>query len=628
MQIFFSQGITILCSQAPDLGALRLLLERHGYVITAMEESSEWPEMQGPCLTLNADSDNKATCWVDICDFPWPDDLGTTGEPTQVTTAHAMGAFGPFAYPGALERAMQVPGYEEATNPARSHRAFVRMRIIRLPLGSDESPDEMMGDPDPLRELPFLIQLAAKVGELPEAGVFFNPNSELLLTFARIHHILSVADEQKTFPLEPFCRYRGCRVDETWSVVDSIGMAQLGLRDFEFAWPGTDVTRQEQIGFMLDLLHYQVDKAAHIAGGHSTDGPKGKIWYAEERAASCMVPPRQVLHWTLADSPPEPPLLAASRAATAATADETSAPPAAAPERETKTETDSGMSAALQELQDKINPWLASRDSIRVRAIAWLRSPEFRNSYYYDAHFPPILQKALQEGTSKKEAAAIWKQVQIFGQQTPDLWNQYQQLGTQGQVWLAVPLMVNPAMKKQPHMLVPCGLVVPVEQTAQDMVLAGLFADAAYSTYVGEEDAGPRPGIARMLANDEYRLFYREMFPPHEINGMQFLYLSVMLRKSWMPPQDLPFVPLLATPGPQGAVVQIPWHIVAGTPPMPGSVEPGRYAELSDPALAGSATASGAPAPKIGCWNIISLIIWIMFGIGIIGGILMKLGIL
>ena len=279
----------------------------------------------------------------------------------------------------------------------------------------------------------------------------------------------------------------------------------------------------------------------------------------------------------------------------------------------------------MRQAHDELAGWLAKRDAIRTRAIAWVRSPQFRTTYYDDAHVPPAFKTALDRETSKKRAAELWQNLQPLGLQSPELWNQYQQLATEGQVWLAVPLMVNPNFKKKANMMLPCGLVVATQQTASEIILAHLFADAAYSTYIGQEDASKHPGTARILANDEFRLFYREMFPAHELHGLQLMYMAIMLRKSWMPPQEIPFVPLLALPGPQGAVIQIPWHVAAGTPPLPGSMEPGRFAEALDP---GAKAGTADPAEKLGCRDIISLIIWLIFGIGILGGILMKLGIL
>ncbi|MFO1483333.1 MAG: DUF4261 domain-containing protein [Verrucomicrobiaceae bacterium] len=617
-QVFFSQCIAVLCSEAPGLAELRLILEREGYTIKADEDVSNWPEMQGAGLTLATDFENGATCWVDICEFPWPDNLGVTGDPTLVTGAHMMGAFGPFAHPGAFERALQAPGYQSTAPDARQHRAFVRFRISNLipaSEGAAEASFASVENANPAWEIAYLLRVAASLRAMPAALAYFNPNSELLLSMQGLADILTFAFEQKTYPIEAVCRVRGCPVDDAWSLVDSIGMEQAGLRDHEFAWANAEVSRQEQLEFLINLLHYQIDHSAPMLSGHTTDGPHNKLWRAEEREASCMIPERKVLHWTMDGSPPEPSILLVS------------APVFLTSDKEDE------VSAEMQEIQAKIQAWLDHRDAIFARAAAWLRSLEFLNCFYDDAHVPLAFKVALEAEMSKKEARETWEQLQYMGQQTPKLWNQYQQLGVQGQIWLAVPLMVNPMFKKEVNTMLPCGVVVATEQTAKDIMLAGLFAHAAYSTYTGESDPKKHPGIARMLANDEFRLFYREMFPVDETQGMRLLYMSIMLRNSWMPPSDVPFIPLLAMPGPHGAVIQIPWHVVMDMPAPPDSVKPGKFAEIGQIDRRADQMVADAKRERYAGfvgklrygWDVFTFICSILFWIGVAAGVIMAI---
>ena len=613
-QAFFSQCIAVLCSEAPGLAELRHILERDGYTIKADEDVSNWPEMQGAGLTLATDFENGASCWVDICDFPWPDDLGVTGEPTLVTGAHMMGSFGPFAHPGAFDRALQAPGYQSAAPEARHHRAFVRFRVSNLMPATPETPEASFAsleNANPAWEIGYLLRAAAALRDLPVALAYFNPNSELLLSMQGLAAILTHSFEVKTFPVEAVCRVRGCPVDDTWSFVDSVGMSQLGLRDHEFAWADVQVSRQEQFQFLMGLLHYQIDEAAPMATGHTTDGPHNKRWRAEERLMPCMDPPRKVLHWTIDGAPPEPAALAL-HSANAKQQDEES--------------------ALIDELSAKLNHWLSQRETIRLRAAAWLRSTEFLKCYYDDAHVPPALKMVMDSELSKKEARETWQNLQSLGQQSPALWNQYQMLGSQGQVWFAVPLMVNPMFKKEVNTMLACGVIVAMEQTPRDVILAGVFSEAAYATYCGESDPKEHPGTARMVANDEFRLFYREMFPLNETQGLRLLYMSVMLRKSWMPPEGIPFIPLLAMPGPKGAVVQIPWHVVTGTPPLPESVQPGRFAEVGELDRQADQIVAQSKQQRYGgfvgalryAWDTLMFILSILFWIGVAIGVVMA----
>lgn len=609
-QIFFSQCVAVLCSEAPGLAELRLILEREGYTIKADEDTSEWPEMQGAGLTLATDFENGATCWVDICEFPWPDELGVTGDPTLVTGAHMMGAFGPFAHPGAFDRALQAPGYQSAAPDARNHRAFVRFRISNLIPASEESAEASFASVENANlawEIAYLLRVAASLREMPVALAYFNPCSELLLSMQGLAETLTFAFEQKTYPVEAVCRVRGCLVDDEWSLVDSIGMEQLGLRDHEFAWADVEFSRKEQLEFLINLLHYQSDHSAPMTTGHTTDGPHDKLWRAEERETSCMVPPRKVLHWTMEGSPQEPDHLAP----TTPTGDG-----AAADERDLTPETN--------EVLARLEAWQPLRDTIRARAINWIRSPAFRTVYYDDAHVPLALKYALEQEMSKRESRELWEKIQFLGMQSPQLWNQYQQLATHGQVWFAVPMMTNPAFNSEIHAMLPCGVIVATEQTSMEILLAGVFAMVAYELYSGG-DRTKFPGTARMMSDDSYRMFYREAFPLEETQGSHFTLMSVLLRNSWMPPEEVPFIPLLVMPGPKGAVIQIPWHIATATPPPPGSMNSGRFADVAKVDRMADKMVGEHNSKKWGCWSIISLIIWVIFIGGLIGGVAMML---
>lgn len=618
MQIFFSQGIAVLFSKAPDLGVLRLQLERAGYTISSMEEASEWPEMQGAMLKLATNFDSGAVCWVDICDFRWPDDMGCSGPPTQMTAAHAMGAFGPFVNPGALARALEAPGYQEAVPAARGHQAFVRLRIshfFQSQANEAKSNNTRPQNTQPAQELGFLLRVAASLSVFPEASAYFNPNSELLLTMQGLTSGLTQAWEQKSFPVQAVCRVRGCPVNETWSIVDSVGLGQFDLPDHEFCWGAPALTRQDQMSFMLYLILYQVENSVRVGNNHTTDGPQGKRWRAEERENACMEPPRKVLHWLAEGDSPEP---AALRAAPVPNAAE-----------EKPDEKDTAMMAALDEIKKVIDPWLPQREAMRQRAAAWIRSPEFLTTYYDDAHIPASFLRELERSQPKEKAQETIASILHRGQQTPGLLAQYQELAAKGQLWFATPLMSNPAFESKPALLLPCGVLVAVDQTSEAIMLGGLFVSHAYALYIGEGDAKKYPGTARMMENDEFRLFYREAFPEQETQGQKFLYVGLMLKKEWMPPDEMPFVPVMALPGHGGAMMQIPWQVLTGKPSPGAALKPGRFTKYAakerkqeEQDAKQRERYKGVGGFVLRCWDYIVLAFWLMFWLSIAAAVI------
>lgn len=613
MQLFFSQGIAVLCSEPPDLASVRMLLERGGFSIVSDADNSGWMEMEGPRLTLALSSESQASCWVDICDFGWPDDLGTIGEPTQLTSASALGGFGPFANPGALTRASEAPRYREGAVAASDHRAFVRVRITHFFPIEPGRENDAKREPNAREEFVFALRVAAALGRLSEARAYFNPNSEMLLTMEALSEIMEQCAENRLFPVGALCRFRGCPVEDGWSFVDSIGLPQLDLPDHEFAWYGDEPSRADQIEFLFSFLQYQIEEGVSVGTRHTTDGPGGVLWRAEERDNSCMVPPRKVIHWQVEGAAPEPAALAA----------------AAQPHDPNHEES---FDDVTRELIHKLDAWLPLKATMRERAVAWVCSEEFLDCYYDDAHVPFAMKFALEQECSKKEARETWSKLQHLGQQSPALWQEYQKLCEKGEIWFAVPVMANPAFKSAPDMLLPCGLIVAAEQTSLAIAGSHAFAGLAYGLYAEVEDKKAYPKTARIVGNDEYRMFYRETFPFAETAGIEFIYMSVLLRKSWMPPDGTPFVPLLAMPGAAGAVIQIPWHVAMGNPAMPGVIKPGRFSEIgqldrqADHIVAEEKRVrySGFSGKLRRCWDIIVLICSVVFWISVAAGVVMA----
>ncbi|MBE7498127.1 MAG: DUF4261 domain-containing protein [Verrucomicrobiaceae bacterium] len=620
-QCFFSQCVAVLVSEAPGLAELRLILEREGYTIKADEDVSQWPEMQGAGLTLATDFANGASCWVDICEFPWPDNLGVTEPPTLVTGAHMMGAFGPFSHPGAFERALQAPGYDAVAQEARKHRAFVRFRVSYLIPASGESAEARFASAENANraeEIGWLLRAAASLRGMPTALAYFNPASEMLLSMQGLAGIISFAFEHKTYPVEAVCRVRGCKVDEEWSLVDSIGMEQLGLHDHEFAWADADVTRQEQVEFLINLLHYQIDHSAPMMSGHTTDGPHDKLWRAEAHETSIMIPPRKVLHWTMDGTAAEPAILKQPQEAASS---ESNLEIASGSEPDQQSTVSEATQAAIK-IAESI---LAAGDGIRNRASAWVLSKSFRETFYDDAHPPLSVRHIYKRGMSKEEAEETWKTHQIFGIQSPQLWAQYQRLAVEGILCFGTLMVHNPNFLTNPNSSVPCFVLMAYNMNALDMAITMGCADILTDIYTGIESPETFPKLAALAADDTFHLFRRRVLPTDETHGLLCVAVDVQLRKSWMPPPSHPFIPFLVMPGPEGAIVQIPWHIAMGTVPPPGSMNPGRWANMTDVARHLDKAVTEQNSKKIGCWNIVSLIIWVIFVAGLIGGVVMML---
>jgi hypothetical protein len=274
---------------------------------------------------------------------------------------------------------------------------------------------------------------------------------------------------------------------------------------------------------------------------------------------------------------------------------------------------------AFTQLENEVSrlagPWLAQREIIRQRAAAWISSPQFLSCYYDDAHIPEEMKAELRRTESAERAAELIAKLAVFGEQSPQLLSRYYELVSNGEVWFATPLMSNPNFNKHPQALLPCALVVPLDQTTEQLALSTLFSDHAYSIYAGLGDDSRHPVTARMVGDDEYRLFYREMFPLEESNGMRMMYMGVVLKKEWMPPDDVGFVPILALPGPCGAVVQIPWAVATSQRLTDANLKPGRYAQFT------LRHYKGATGLLRRAWHMVVAIIQLIFFLGLAAGV-------
>jgi hypothetical protein len=227
-----------------------------------------------------------------------------------------------------------------------------------------------------------------------------------------------------------------------------------------------------------------------------------------------------------------------------------------------------------------IQPWHEQRGEMRERAVHWIRSAAFRDVFYDDAH-PPLAAEVLLGHTMKRsEAAMLRKNARIFGQQTPELWKQYQDLADSGVLIFGHVIIANPGCASQPHRNLPCLVLVTEDQSPRAVAEAMQAAERLGELYTGERNG--EPALTILLRDDGFQLFRRRTLPLCPLLRGEAHLLDLALRFSWLPPDGRPFVPLMIQPGGKGAAVQIPWSIVADWMPDPESMKRGIWGELAD----------------------------------------------
>jgi Domain of unknown function (DUF4261) len=245
---------------------------------------------------------------------PWPDDLGDPESAPEKFIAWSLGQFGPLAFPGCLQRAgEQCWGWEEGAEAATGHSAHVRL-LMSYVLGPDE-PDKALANDVPLMpaeydaidELKFLTRAVEAVLELPEAICYFNPGGEVLRDRDGLRRGLNHAWNHQLPPLDMWTNVRLFRVTEQWSVMDTVGNAQLDVPDVEAIFDSQKYEPSEIEGFLRSASLYLIEGAEEVEDGDTADGPGAVSWMAMECADGLSDPPRETIRWIPQDKtqPPE-----------------------------------------------------------------------------------------------------------------------------------------------------------------------------------------------------------------------------------------------------------------------------------------------------------------------------------
>src|SRR5690606_37091459 len=126
---FFTQGVAVLFEKAPSRAALREALEPAFEIAREDDGGDGWAQgADGLIVTYRPDVNGYVN--VDVVHRPWPDHMGDPTKEPELFGAWTFGHFGPFAFPGNLERAAeQNLTWEHAGKDVKKHTAFVRVRL-------------------------------------------------------------------------------------------------------------------------------------------------------------------------------------------------------------------------------------------------------------------------------------------------------------------------------------------------------------------------------------------------------------------------------------------------------------------------------------------------------------------
>ena len=308
MKGFFTQSAVVLLDRIPDLAELERCLD--GLTIAKRTEADGNDSWMGgnPTLILPFRPDVNGYAAVDIVAKPWPDGMGDPKTDHELFGAWSMGWFGPFIYPGTLERAVaQAHDWSDAARVVEQHRAFVRIKTSYA-FGAPPDASIMPADYDGLGELRFVTDVARRLLQVSGSVCYFNPNGESVHTAAKLDELLTYHASQDLLPLAVWSNARLFRLEDAdgWSMVDTIGMEQLDVTDHEACFPRGRFDIGEVVSFLRNATSYVQQNGPVIKDGDTMSGPGGMNWQGKSFEVSVAPAPRPVLRWLPCDGA-EPP---------------------------------------------------------------------------------------------------------------------------------------------------------------------------------------------------------------------------------------------------------------------------------------------------------------------------------
>ncbi len=315
MKRYFTQGIAILLEQAVTLEEIEPLLTDFK-VLAHHPAHKDWT-FSGPSLTLAYPESKTGKVEVDVVDRSWPDMMGsnssTLSDNARATRKNGesalfqawnKGFFGPFTYPGSLERAIEQAWlWPDAKEVVPDHKAFLRLRITYAKDAASANnaqsepvvPDDYEAEP----ELEFLTRLALQLCALPQALCYFNPNAESLCSGELLEEAWESHIQEGQRPLDIWSNRRLFRLADVpdWNLMDTVGMLQLDVVDHEACYPIDAYDPNEVATFLMNVADYTLSDQEEINDGDTADGPGKCLWQAYNCDQSLLEPPRPVLRW-------------------------------------------------------------------------------------------------------------------------------------------------------------------------------------------------------------------------------------------------------------------------------------------------------------------------------------------
>jgi len=222
------------------------------------------------------------------------------GDPKTESTlfgAWGMGHFGPYAFPGSLERAKQhCHSWKDGAQAAAQHQGFIRIRTSYV-FGAPDNGRVMPDDCKPVDELNFITRIVMELLRHPSAICYFNPNGELLAERGFMERVIEHYHKANLPPVDLWANRRMFKSNDGWMMMDTVGMKQLDLDDIETCFRSDHFNPGDISLFLGNTSLYLAGAGAVIKNGETIDGPGKVLFRAKQFNEGKATPPRGTLRF-------------------------------------------------------------------------------------------------------------------------------------------------------------------------------------------------------------------------------------------------------------------------------------------------------------------------------------------
>jgi hypothetical protein len=290
----FSQCLCVLTTREIPVQEIAAALQAYEVLGSpAPSGESAW-QYGGPSLVVSYRPEVNGKVVVDSVGHPWPDGMGDPRTDLTTFGAWTMGNFGPFTFPGGLQRAGEHSwNWAPGKTIAAGHTGFVRVRSSYVIGGGGDAKCLPQEGYDPVGELNFLTGMVQAILRMPGARCYFNPSGEVLRDLPALTEQLDGYRSAGLVPLPLWCNIRFFNLGNGWFLMDTVGNSQLDVPDFEVLFHTERYEPGRIDRYLRSVTMYLVGNAGiRLEDGESIDGPnEGNLTWCVRVPEQAIVPP-------------------------------------------------------------------------------------------------------------------------------------------------------------------------------------------------------------------------------------------------------------------------------------------------------------------------------------------------